>query len=329
MTRIAFTPARHVARATLRLLCIGAAVAAFCTPALGSVPDCEALAERAALARGLPTKLLPAIARTESGRGQGKLGRRAWPWTLNVQGKGYYFDTREQALAKLKKVIASGVRNVDVGCMQVNYRWHGKEFSSVEEMMDPVANTKYAALFMSRLKTRTGSWNKATQYYHSQDPKRGKYYLGKVQKVMSKVDPNALKSEVELAGGEQNGTVTPQPVTAAPTPQEPAQQQVAAVKATTSSWQPDAPASRAGQPVQSVARSQRGRPDQRFAGRGPLVTVESPLIPLGTQMVGNGAIPSIEGKIESLSAVDVPLSPELQVQMDRIKRLRAGFQRGG
>lgn len=324
MTRIAFTPARHLVAASIRLLCIGAAVAAFCTPALGSVPDCEALAERAAQARGLPTKLLPAIARTESGRGQGKLGRRAWPWTLNVQGKGYYFDTREQALAKLKKVIASGVRNVDVGCMQVNYRWHGKEFSSVEEMMDPVANTKYAALFMSRLKTRTGSWNKATQYYHSQDPKRGKYYLGKVQKVMSKVDPNALKSEVELAGGEQNGTVTPQPM-----PAEPAQQQVAAVRATTSGWQPDAPSAISNQTVQSSPRIQRTRTDQRFAGRGPLVTVESPLIPLGKNMVGNGAIPSIEGKIESLSAVDVPLSPELQVQMDRIKRIRAGFQRGG
>ncbi|MEC7668836.1 MAG: transglycosylase SLT domain-containing protein [Pseudomonadota bacterium] len=287
-----------------------AAIFLLTAEALASVPDCEALAEQAAAARGVPSKLLPAIARTESGRGQGKLGHRAWPWTLNVAGKGYYFDTREQALDKLRQVIDSGQRNVDVGCMQVNYRWHGKEFGSIEEMMDPVANTRYAALFMSRLRERTGSWNKATQFYHSQDPKRGHYYLGKVQKIMKKVDPGSFRSEVEIVGGEQNGTITD--------------------STTTSSWQVASAEPATVTPQGSAIRKtiKRQRTDQRFAPRGPLVMVESPLLELAHQMVGEGTVPDMSGKKSNLSAIDVPLSPELALQMDRIKRIRSGFQNG-
>ena len=303
MTGLLFSPRKMIA--------VLAAILFLTAEALASVPDCEALAEQAAAARGVPSKLLPAIARTESGRGQGKLGHRAWPWTLNVAGKGYYFDTREQALDKLRQVIASGQRNVDVGCMQVNYRWHGKEFGSIEEMMDPEANTRYAALFMSRLRERTGSWTKATKFYHSQDPKRGAYYLGKVEKIMKKVDPSTFRSEVEIAGGEQNGTVTGE--------------------ATQSAWQVASAEQPVVEPAQGSAirkNIQRQRTDQRFARRGPLVMVESPLLGLAHQMVGEGTVPDMTGKKANLSAIDVPLSPELALQMDRIKRIRSGFQTG-
>lgn len=148
-------------------------------------PDCETLAASAARAADIPEGLLPAIARAESGGGP---RRSAWPWTLNVQGQGAYFETREAALARLREVLASGVRNVDVGCMQINFRWHGHEFATIEDMMDPVANTRYAARFMGELHGRFGDWMVAARHYHSADPERGAAYLARVQRLASLED---------------------------------------------------------------------------------------------------------------------------------------------
>src|ERR1700729_2748973 len=43
---------------------------------------------------GIPEHLLAAIASTESGRFHKALGMNLpWPWTINVEGTGYFFDT--------------------------------------------------------------------------------------------------------------------------------------------------------------------------------------------------------------------------------------------
>ncbi|MGS4946806.1 lytic transglycosylase domain-containing protein [Meridianimarinicoccus sp. RP-17] len=174
--------------------------AATAAPLLASAPDCEALAARAAAERGIPEGLLPSIARVESGRGQGKLGRRAWPWTLNQAGKGMYFDTRAEAMDYLRAAVARGVRNIDVGCMQINYRWHGDQFDSLESMMDPVANTRYAARFLSELRARHGSWEVATGHYHSMTPERGRHYRGLVARVLGDMpSPSELLARLENA----------------------------------------------------------------------------------------------------------------------------------
>ena len=38
-----------------------------------------------------------------------------------------------------------GVTNIDVGCMQLNYRWHNKFFSNLSEMINPIKNVDYGA----------------------------------------------------------------------------------------------------------------------------------------------------------------------------------------
>ena len=171
----------------LRVFLAGIAAALLLSETAAAAVDCEALAETAAREKGIPTALLPSIARIESGKKQGELGVRAWPWTLNQQGKGMYFENREDALAHLKQAVASGVTNIDVGCMQINYRWHGDQFSSLEEMIDPVANTRYAATFLSNLFKRHKNWEIATRYYHSPKEERGKWYQGKVASVMRRI----------------------------------------------------------------------------------------------------------------------------------------------
>ncbi|MEE3317500.1 MAG: transglycosylase SLT domain-containing protein, partial [Pseudomonadota bacterium] len=128
------------------------------TPAHASVPDCEALARTAGLETDLPWELLPAIARVESGIDMGNGARTAWPWTLNEGGQSRYFKTREEALAYLKDAVARGVTNIDVGCMQINYRWHGDKFRTLADMLDPEQNTAYGAMYLSNLNRHLDDW---------------------------------------------------------------------------------------------------------------------------------------------------------------------------
>jgi hypothetical protein len=143
--------------------------------ASAATPSCSDLAAAAGATMGVPDGLLPAIALVESGT-----GGAPWPWTLNEGGKGMYFKTKAEALSYLKAAIARGVTNIDVGCMQLNYRWHQAGFASPEDMLDPQRNTTYAAVFLQELQKRLGSWQAATAHYHSTDADRGGRYVEKV-----------------------------------------------------------------------------------------------------------------------------------------------------
>lgn len=149
-------------------------------------PDCEAIAARLGAQAGLPDGLLPAISRIESGRAA-KGGTKAWPWTLNTGGQGYYFENSYDAMDFLQTILAKGQRNVDIGCMQINYRWHGENFPSVAAMMDPEQNITYAIGFLKTLRAQSGSWSAAVQRYHSNDPDRGNAYHAKFLAVLDRV----------------------------------------------------------------------------------------------------------------------------------------------
>jgi hypothetical protein len=74
---------------------------------------------------GIPAHLLSAIAATESGRYHQDLKIRIpWPWTINAAGRGYYFESKQEAIAAVKKLRKQGVQSIDVGCMQVNLHHH-------------------------------------------------------------------------------------------------------------------------------------------------------------------------------------------------------------
>lgn len=164
----------------IRALVLSLLIAAPAAAQASDAPSCARLAAQAGSEAGLPDGLLPAISLVEAGRGDGKGGIAPWPWTLNEGGKGMYFDTREEALAHLEDAIARGVTNIDVGCMQLNWKWHSAGFPSPAEMIDPERNTRYAARFMVELQSRLGSWETAAAAYHSTDPDRGRNYLQKV-----------------------------------------------------------------------------------------------------------------------------------------------------
>jgi phytoene dehydrogenase-like protein len=75
---------------------------------------------------------------------------------------------------------ARGVRSIDVGCMQVNLYHHPQAFADLEQAFDPLANARYAGLFLRRLHAARQSWDLAAANYHSGNPERAEAYRLKV-----------------------------------------------------------------------------------------------------------------------------------------------------
>lgn len=121
----------------------------------------------------IPKKLLIQIAKVESGFGP---QRMPWPWSIQVQGKSYYFRNEDAAALYINRLLALGIKNFDVGCHQINYFWHQDKVRIPQELLNPLKNTSIAAQFLVSLKAQHHSWLKAVAHYHSTDPQKGLAY---------------------------------------------------------------------------------------------------------------------------------------------------------
>ncbi|WP_425348852.1 transglycosylase SLT domain-containing protein [Hoeflea phototrophica] len=131
-------------------------------PAYASAGACEAEILTAARVHGVPPGILHSVGLAETGR-KGSLH----PYALNIEGRTVFAKNREQALQEFKQARSEGKRLIDLGCMQINHRYHGAEFSSVDAMLDPHANVDYAARFLARLHARHETWTMAVARYHA------------------------------------------------------------------------------------------------------------------------------------------------------------------
>lgn len=136
---------------------------------------CHTAAAVAAAESGVPRSVLTAIAFTESGRRMGGTFQ-PWPWTVNMEGKGLFFETTNAALSYVRTEMARGAVSFDLGCFQINFRWHGQHFQSLEDMIDPLESARYAARFLTNLFLEFGSWEQAAAAYHSRTPKYANRY---------------------------------------------------------------------------------------------------------------------------------------------------------
>ncbi|MDO9711328.1 transglycosylase SLT domain-containing protein [Paracraurococcus lichenis] len=145
---------------------------------------CRQAIQAAERTERLPAGLLHAIGRVEAGRPDAAgRGVSAWPWTINAEGQGRFFDTREQAIAAVEALRVRGVKLIDVGCMQVNLHHHAQAFPDLRTAFDPQANATYAAQFLNRLHAQSRSWEQAAANYHSQTPELAEAYRIKVMEA--------------------------------------------------------------------------------------------------------------------------------------------------
>lgn len=132
----------------------------------------------------LPPHLLSAIAKVESGRWLASARAvHAWPWTVTAGGKGRFYPTMDEAVDAVRALRASGRRNIDVGCMQVNLLHHPDAFENLRAAFDPARNIAYAADLLQRLKLEARTWPKAIAYYHSRTASLNGPYRHKVFRV--------------------------------------------------------------------------------------------------------------------------------------------------
>ena len=161
---------------------------------------CSAAAKKAGLEYGVGFDLLQTIAVVESGKWDHLQNRYvAWPWTVNVNGKGRYYNSKEEAVEAIKKAQKSGAKSIDVGCMQINLRYHGKEFASLEDMLDPLQNVKYSAKYLRALYSANGrDWKKAAKRYHSGNAKEGEIYTKRLETKFETYKLAGLTRNMEL-----------------------------------------------------------------------------------------------------------------------------------
>ncbi len=159
---------------------------------------CDAAAERVARETGVPRAILLALTRTETGRS--RAGALApWPWTVNMEGKGKWFDSRSAARAYVERHRGRGAQSFDVGCFQINYRWHGAAFDSIDQMFDPLANARYAAAFLTRLHDELGDWSEAAGAYHSRTPDHARRYRIRFDRIHKAVATEPISAIGTLA----------------------------------------------------------------------------------------------------------------------------------
>ncbi len=117
---------------------------------------------RAAQLYDIPLEILYSVGLTETGN-HGTLD----PYDMNVDGRAVHSDNLDEALARFASERARGAKLIDIGCMQINHRWHASHFRSVAEMFDPERNVQYAASFLKSLRHDAGSWTLAVARYNA------------------------------------------------------------------------------------------------------------------------------------------------------------------
>ena len=117
---------------------------------------------------GVPADILYAVALSESGTVVDALHtRRPWPWTLNVEGTGHFYASRQAAHQALQGFLAEGRRSIDVGLMQVSWRWHRDQLGDLWKALDPDHNLRVGARILATCyRERRDRWD-AVGCYHA------------------------------------------------------------------------------------------------------------------------------------------------------------------
>ena len=156
---------------------------------------CQRATHNAEASRALPKDLLTAISFAESGQWDTEeQAIIAWSWTVTSGGKGHFFPDKPAAIAFVRELQSKGVRNIDVGCMQVNLHYHPDAFSNLDEAFDPEKNARYAAQFLGKLHQDHKSWSTAIGRYHSADPQRGNPYRERVLGFWNKTERTSAEA---------------------------------------------------------------------------------------------------------------------------------------
>jgi hypothetical protein len=166
---------------------------------------CEDAARYASQSTGVPLSVLRAVALAETGQTKfDKSNYSAWPWTVQSGNMGHWFDNENAAVQFVQTLMAEQRTNIDIGCFQLNMRWHGQAFQSLNDMFSPRNNALYAAQFLQKLYSQTGEWRAAVGRYHSSDGDRAEAYVLRLKRLYE-LHLAGQAAPVQLPSAQRNG----------------------------------------------------------------------------------------------------------------------------
>ncbi len=144
---------------------------------------CEREMLRAAKENDLPVQVLYSVGLTETGS-KGVLQS----YVMNVDGRSVMATNLKEAMSKFEASRHAGAKFIDIGCMQINHRFHAQHFTSLAAMFDPRQNVDYAAKFLKQLRQQEGSWTLAVARYNAgpnNNPAQKRYVCAVIKNMVA------------------------------------------------------------------------------------------------------------------------------------------------
>lgn len=155
-----------------------------------------------AAAHGVPAELLYAIACVESYTALGQWRARPWPWTLNVEGRAQRYATRVEVHDALVRYLRAGRRSIDVGLLQINWRYHSARLGDTWLALDPLRNLDLGATILREQFDGAGDWWLAAGRYHAPgNPVRAARYRAAVIEHVRRIQAEVLAGQRRASGG--------------------------------------------------------------------------------------------------------------------------------
>lgn len=108
--------------------------------------------------------------------------------TIKLQGAQFSkrFENKWAAVFFANRMIAAGYNSIDVGLMQVNWKYHSHAFENIAAAFDPYINARYAVSYLLEHRQENDWWGSVGRY-HSKTPKYATRYVKNVWAMYQKV----------------------------------------------------------------------------------------------------------------------------------------------
>jgi hypothetical protein len=105
-----------------------------------------------------------------------------------VAGDGYYYPTRLEAWQALNDWLEKGKRSIDIGLMQVNWRYHQERLGTPWQALDPYHNLRVGATILQDCYATEHDWWASVGCYHApRNQERATRYRRRVESRWRKI----------------------------------------------------------------------------------------------------------------------------------------------
>ncbi len=134
--------------------------------------------------------LLYSISLAESAFSQGNSMVAPSRYAMRAGDKSYYPKNEAEAKKVLAEILATGAKNVDVGLMQINLRWHGHRVDSPYDLFNPKTNLSVASdiLLEAMMSSPTDIKTAIGRYHNWTDATRSTAYANRVLQIYTNIN---------------------------------------------------------------------------------------------------------------------------------------------